>query len=128
MAVTPQLPTTGAARLYLQQRFGGFFRESESVPVSAAVAASVVNGHPDRLGLLVVNLGVNTVTLGLDGTISANKGFEIAPGGGGVSFDVDEDFTLVTRQFFAVSPAGNSQLYVLEMIREIASPIPGGNA
>lgn len=127
MADAAQLPTSGAARLYLQKKFGGFFREQESTPSSAVAAASIVNAHPDRLGLLVVNLGVNVVTLGLTGAVTSSAGFDIAPNGGGVSFDVDEDFTLVTRQLFATSPGGASQMYVLELIREISAPIPGGN-
>lgn len=120
------LRLSGAAREYLAEKFGGVFTELESSPSSAIVAASVVGNNPDRLGLLIENLGANTVFLSLAPNPSSTKGMALAPNGGSVSLTVDEDFTLVTRQFFAASPGGASQLYVSEMVRDITLQGTGG--
>ncbi len=116
----PAMTPAGAALTYLRKKFGGNFREQESTPVIGAAAAQVVGNNPDRLALLVVVLGANTLFAGLLQTVSANNGIQVAPNGGSLSLLVDEDFTFCTRQLFAVAPGGNTQLYVLELIREIS--------
>lgn len=117
----------GAALNYLRKKFGGNFREQESTPVIGVAAAQVVGNNPDRLALLIMDLGASTLFAGLLPTVNANAGIQIAPNGGSMSLIVDEDFTFTTRQFFAVSPGGNTQLYVLELIREIATDQEGGS-
>lgn len=111
----------GAARDYLEKKFGGRFTELESSPALAATAAAITGNNPDRLGLLIVNLGANTGYFGLRPNVSASNGFALAANGGSVSLSVDEDFTLVTRELFGIGPGGASQLYVLELVRDILS-------
>lgn len=122
MADIGPLPITGAARQYLQQKFGGFFSEAESYPVAGVAAAVLAGLNPDRLAVLVNNLGANSVYVGLDGRVSATRGFIVPPNGGSVTLWVDEDFTLVTRELWAISPGGNSQLYLLQYQRDIYMP------
>lgn len=115
-AMTP----AGAALTYLRKKFGGNFREQESTPVIGAAAAQIVGNNPDRLAVLIVVLGANSLFAGLLPNVTANSGIQVAPNGGSLSMIVDEDFTFTTRQLFGVAPGGNTQLYVLELIREIA--------
>ena len=112
----------GAAIQHLQDKFNRRFREAESNPVTGAVAVVVLQNVADRLAALIVNLGGNPVSLALSPDVSATNDIIIAAGGATLSMDVDEDFTLVTRQLYAISPAGASQLYVLEMIADVMNP------
>lgn len=115
-------PSFGPARDYLQKKFGGLFEELESSPVAGVAATSIIPNNPNRLGVVVVNLGANVVYLALSTAPSSTNGIAVAANGGSLSLTVDEDFTHVTRQLNAVSPAGNSQLYVLELVRDLMSP------
>lgn len=114
------LPLVGAARRYLASKFGGLFAELESVATVGVAAATLVGNNPDRLALLVIGLGANNVFLGLQQNVSASRGIQLAPNGGSVAMIVDEDFTLPTRELFAIAPGGNTAVYVLELVRNVA--------
>lgn len=112
----------GAAHEFLQFKFGGQFEERESTPAMSVNASSAVGNNPDRLGLLIINTGASSVTLGLSPSVVSGAGIILAANGGAVSFDVDEDFTVVTRQFFGVAASGAPSLYVLELNRSVFLP------
>lgn len=123
--MTQQTPA-GAALSHLREKYRGNFREIESFPIIGVAAAQVVANNPDRLGLLVMDLGANTLFVSTLQSVSANAGIQVAPNGGGMALNVDEDFTLVTRLLFGIAPAGNTQLYVLELVREVVFDAPRG--
>jgi hypothetical protein len=111
----------GAALQHLQAKFGGIFAEFEhNANITVAVSQPIGN-NADRLALLIVNTGANPVTLSTSPTMTAVQGFVLGAGGGSVSMDVDEDFTLVTRDLFALSSAGNTTIYILELIRNVST-------
>lgn len=118
------LPISGAAREFLAARFGGLFTELESVVVVTAAAQPLIPNRPDRLGLIAVNLSVNSIYGALTPNPSANNGILISPNGGALVLSVLEDFTLCSRQLSLIAPAGNSNLYVLELLREIRVGAP----
>lgn len=122
------VPMGGAALEYLRQKFGGVFAELESAPSMAVATSSAVGNNPDRLGLLIMNLGSSSVTLGLKQPLVNGAGVIIAANGGAMSLNVDEDFTLVTREWFGNVSAGTSALYVLEIVRPISMAQLGGKS
>lgn len=111
----------GAALEYLQKEFDGHFQELESLVATSTTAAQAVPNNPDRLGLLIVNVGGDNVTLGLKQGVTASNGVLLAANGGSMSLDVREDFTLVTREWFAIATANTPNLYVLQMNRPISN-------
>jgi hypothetical protein len=115
----PNPTPAGAALSHLREKYRGNFREIESFPIIGVAAAQVVANSADRLGLLIMDLGASTLFVSTLQTVNANAGIQVAPNGGGMALNVDEDFTLVTRQLFGISPGGNTQLYVLELVREV---------
>jgi hypothetical protein len=116
----------GAAAEVLMERFGGLFTEAESAPSAAATSGSIVGNNPDCMARLVVNLSSNTVYLGLSPAVSASNGIAVGANGGSVSLSVEEDFGFVTRELFAIAPAGSSQLYVLQLSRYQRSEVMKG--
>ena len=107
----------GAARQYTQDLLGGACVENESSPSANTTVSVAVDGNGDRVGLLIVNLSANIVYIGLSSATSASDGIELAGGGGLAAFNVREDFTLTSRRWYCIAPAGASQLYVLEINR-----------
>lgn len=89
--------------------------ENPEITASGAAAAVLVKNNPRRLGLVLINLGANTVYLGLARDVSAAKGIAVAPNGGPVSMDMEADFILPTREWWVISPAGASNLYSLSV-------------
>lgn len=108
----------GAARKYCEDRFGGPCAEFESPgigPISAN-GQVLINGNGDRVGLVFINIGPNTVAISVALQAGGTTGIVLSAGAA-VSMNVNDDLTLPTRQWFASSTAGNSFIYVLEMFR-----------
>ena len=108
----------GAAMLLAMRQFGGSLNEDERNPVVGTVVEELLGGDPERVLIFILNLSANTVHVGLRETVSSTNGILLAASGGNVSFNAVEDGTLPTRQFFVVSTAAASQLYVLTLRRE----------
>lgn len=108
----------GATRQYLQSRFGGAIAETQQVITTGAAPVVAADNDPDALGMVLVNLGLNIVYVGLEGSVGAANGIAIAASGGYRSFTIDQDMTLVGRRWYAISPTGASTLYVLRVRRD----------
>lgn len=108
---------TGAARSFTESQLGGPTNEIESSPVITTTVGSAVQGNGDRIGLLIMNIGSDIVYIGLSAQVSNTNGIELAAGGGVATFNVRDDFTLPSRQWWAVAQNTSSQLYVLEEVR-----------
>lgn len=114
--MTTPTPIFGAARRYTEQLLGGPTTEQESNPTVGAAVSQLVAQNPDRVGLLVMNVGTQILYIKTAYDVSSTNGLELSPGGGSVSFNVRDDFTLPAREFAAISPSGNTNVYVLEEI------------
>lgn len=108
----------GAALQFWRDQFGGVAVENEATVSIGAAVASVINGNGDRLGLLIMNLGTNNTFVGVSSLVSSSFGILLGANGGFLSMNVRDDFTMQTRQWFAVTPSGGSStLYTLELTR-----------
>ena len=126
IAGSPPMVRTGAAREYVNAHFGGPTYEVESNPTISTTVSILAKANPDRVGLVIFNLGANDVFFAFNNAVSITNGVKIANSGAGVSLDVTEDFTLVAREFDAISAAATSACYVLEIIRLLATgPVTG---
>lgn len=112
----------GAARAYTEQVLGGPINEIESNPTQGVAAASLLLGNADRVGLLFVNLGANDVFIAISSAVATTFGIRLTANGGNASFDVTEDFTLPTRQWFGIASGGSSAVYILEVVRQQFTP------
>lgn len=108
----------GAALDYTVAQLGGPVLEQESNPSISTSPVQVVPNNADRVGLVVVNLGAGNVFMSLGNTPSVSVGIFLGANGGSTSLTVRDDFTLPSRQWTAICPAGGpSVLEVIEYIR-----------
>lgn len=76
----------------------------------------VLSNNPNRVGLTLINLSNDTIYVGLDNMVSADRGIRLAANGGSVSFNWQYDMSLIAHEWHAVSTAAGNNLYVLELI------------
>jgi len=102
----------------IREEIGVTTREEENPEVAALGAASVVflRENANRVFFLIINLSANPayVRPGLAATAAA--GIYLGPNGGMVAFNVKDDKTIPTREWWGTTPAGASNIYVLELV------------
>jgi hypothetical protein len=111
--------TTGAARYWVETQLGSPTREKESNPNIQTTPTTVVQSNPDRVGLIMVNMGANDVFIGVTNSVSTTNGIRVVANGGNVTMTVRDDFTLPAREWDGVGSGGASLMYVLEEVADI---------
>ncbi len=113
----------GVLSSLLRERFKVETREilNPAAAVLGAAALQVLFNHPDRLGFSIINLSANPVYIAPDDGVLATRGIRLDPNGGSLSMVWDEDFELVSHEWFGIAPAGASQIYVSEVIGKAVS-------
>lgn len=113
----------GAALDFVIASWGGLVLEQETNPTISTTPSVVVPNNPDRVALVVLNIGAGTVFMSLSNTPSANAGIFLGANGGAVTMNVRDDGTLPSRQWSAVCPTGGPLvLEVIEYIRQVKMP------
>lgn len=115
-------PYFGAARAFTEVALGGPCNEIESNPTAQTAAGVLLQGNPDRVGLVMVNLGTNDVFVSLNSGVSTSNGIRIAASGGNITMDVRDDFTIPSRTWYAIANGGTSAMYILEEVRQQYTP------
>jgi len=102
---------------YVEKKFGvktrGVPNPLGAIDVTTTVT-QIVHGNPDRLSIIVVNLGANDVYVAFDREVSTTRGILLTANGGFLSMNVDEDMELVGYPIYGVTAAGTSRVYVHE--------------
>ena len=120
-----RFPAFGAAREFIAQQVGGPTSEAEANVATAAAAVSLCGNDPDAVALVFVNIGANNVFVALTQGVVGGNGIFLQANGGIASMNVINDYTLPTREWFAVSPSGASTVYVLR-VRRFTAQQSGG--
>lgn len=102
----------------LLQRFGVATTPRTNGELSSVGTSVVrlVRQTPSRIAFTVVNLSINNIYIGPFGDVATTKGIRLGPQGGGVSILPDEDFNLVSDEWFVIADGAASPLLVLEML------------
>jgi len=90
-------------------------------PLVAAVgvaAIPVALNHPDRVGIVFINLSANIIYISPLPTVLATAGVRLDPNGGSVSMSWDQDFELVSHEWYGIATGAASALFVSEIIGE----------
>ncbi len=93
-------------------------RENPAVAALGAASAVWLKNNPRRIQVLLVNIGANTIYVGLAGGVSATTGIPVAGNGGNLQMLAVEDGELVRREWWGVCPAGPNGIYVIEVVRK----------
>jgi len=122
--MTPYNPLMGAARAFTNVALGGPTYEQESTITVQLTTTQLVKNNPDRVGLVIVNLGGQIVYCDITNQVSSAQGILLSASGGNFALNVRDDFTLASREWDAVATVGTSVVYILEIIRDASAAIP----
>ena len=107
----------------LEKLFGVRTRPVENPSGNTAVGVDILQilpGNPNRLGATILNLSANVVYVApsrnVSATADAEQGVLLDPNGGQMTLIWNEDFDLLSREWFAVATGADSQVYALEEI------------
>lgn len=84
----------------------------------ADTAEIVMDSNPMRLSFVIFNLSANPVFIAPSNTVDAHNGFYLAPNGGSIAVSWDIDFELASDRWYAIAPAGASEIFTLENISQ----------
>lgn len=101
------------------QAFFGVKTTFKINPITDTVAVTptkILSYNPNRLGLVITNIGATDIYLTPDNKPSSSRGIYISSGGGGVSFKFQDDFELVGSEFYAIGIGGVATVYVQEVV------------
>ena len=110
----------GAVALFLQRELFGSFVTRERVLSVAITAAVLLNNNPERIGYLLVNTGVSSLTLRGNRVITVGQGIVMANAGDTLSVTYVEDGTFPTNELNAIAAVGGGEIFAIEFIREAA--------
>jgi len=103
---------------YLEKRFGVKTRPIENPTGVTEVGANpvlIAPNNPDRLFLLILNLGANDLLVQLKPKPSDTEGIVLGANGGSMTLSADEDAELVGHEFHGMAITGTTKIYVLEL-------------
>lgn len=109
----------GAARWFTEQILGGPTRSQDTNLVVGTTSVVVAKNNPDRVGLVIQNIGSTDAFVGLSSAILSQLGIKLSALGTSMTLTVRDDFDLVTREFTAVTQSASTSIEVLEVIADI---------
>ncbi len=115
----------------LQQLLIGQFGVSgadlrESFITVGTTSTLLMPNDPNRVGFIISNLSTNTCYVGMANAVTSTTGL-ILGGAGNITSKWRDDFQTVGFQRYAISPSGNSNFYVAEIIMySNETPQPSG--
>lgn len=119
----PSSGTIGAALQYSEQQLGGPVVEVDSTTSVSVTPLLLVKGNGDRVGLVMVNLGAGDVFVAPNSGVGGTVGIRLGANGGNLTMTLKDDFTLQTREWYAVCPSGGpSNVYVIDYARFAYNP------
>lgn len=110
-------PSVGAAQSYIEGVYGGPTEEQDSGASVGTTATKLLGNDPERLAVTFINLGSEPVYLMYDDAVSTTRGIVLTTNGGGVSLNVRDDQTLPTREWWALTSTGSSDMVVISTRR-----------
>lgn len=89
-------------------------RENPMVEEVLTTITQIVPGNPQRLALVIINLGTSSVYVSMNNNPSAANGIYLGANGGYMSLNWKDDFELVSRTWYGIAIGANSDCYTLE--------------
>lgn len=106
----------GLVSNYIRKRWGCHTNWVENfVAVILANSNVAAQNNPNRFSIMFQNMGANIVYISVASGVGPLAGIQLAANGGLISFNVEDDGEITTRQWYSIG-AGASTLYVGETI------------
>lgn len=107
----------GAAWELTASKYRGTTQEDEAVVTVSAAVTEAAAPDPERVLLVLVNLGTVPIFVAPVNTVSSTRGIALSANGGAVTINADDDSTMVSRGWFAISTQAGQTLYRLSVRR-----------
>ncbi len=91
------------------------FRNPLNVASIGVAAVRILPSNPNRFGWEFINLSPNLIYLLNDNLVSATNGIQVGASGGNVITDWEEDFELVSNEWWAVAAGPASSFLVISV-------------
>lgn len=110
---------SGAVYEYLAKLYDGVVAPRESIVNVATTRTNIVGNNPDRVELVLVNIGAeSTFVYTTSQNLASGAGIRLGPAGGQMAVNIVHDSILPTMNWFGRSTVAANDIFVLEVIRE----------
>lgn len=116
---------TGAAANYASLKYGGPVAEKHGVESIGTTAEQLFGNDPDRLAVIVINMGTSLVYAGPDQGVGAANGIYIGANGGSMILQVEPDLILPTITWWFVAEGVASNVFWQQVRRFSSSDLEG---
>jgi len=102
----------------IREDIGVITREVENPETASvgAVSVPILRENANRVFFVVINLSINVVNIRPGQAATAAIGIPLGSAGGLVSFNIKDDKTLPTKEWWGFAAAGASTIYVVELV------------
>jgi len=81
-----------------------------------STVTQILKANPNRLSVLVINLGAQAVFLTPDNSPSSTRGIYLAPNGGSMILMFDKDFQLPASEWWGICSVDNNDVLIMENV------------
>ena len=101
----------------LTKDFGVTVQEENAGPTISVGSSAVqlLKNNPGAVALVLINLGSTDIYIWTTNDVSAAKGILIAANGGNIFLTYQQYFTLVSSEWYAISPSGTVNVAIKRM-------------
>lgn len=107
----------GAALEFAERTFGGNLTEREDTVAVGVAQVNAVVGDPDRVGLVITNIGTTNITLSYNSPVTLGQGMLLLGNGSVFDSRVAFDGSVVALPIFAIGNVAGGSIRVVEIIR-----------
>lgn len=108
----------GAAREFSRARFGGTLRIVETFVLIDTETVIAVRQDPDRVALLVTNIGTTSLTFSFRSPVTSGRGILLPSNADNLRLAVDGDGDTTAWRMFAIGDLAGGEIHVVETVRE----------
>lgn len=108
---------TGAAAIWAANQYGGPMAVSQSVTPIGNTPTELYPNNPERVWMLLVNLGTDLIHLSYSQDVGAGEAIFLTPNGGFYGVQIREDIIMPTLPHWVVSVGTSTKLFHIEMYR-----------
>jgi hypothetical protein len=112
---------SGAAAQWIAKEYGGNFRVRSRTMTVDAASLTVAPNDPDRVALILINVGATSITISFDPTAVINQGIQLLDNGSLYSVNVRDDLIMPAWAHQAIGSAPGGSLFILEVTMESRS-------
>lgn len=105
----------GWAAQVAEAKFGDDTHPAITLPTVTTAAAKLATNNPDRVQLVIQNIGTDVIAIDLSRVVTMASGLRIGPGQYCI-MSADEDGEATGYEWWAISNSGTQQIYMLETV------------